>query len=490
MVDFFETEELLHKKEKKREWTQEQKELIEYSGDESLVISSVAGSGKTASCVARFDWLLKKNVPPQKIIFFSFTTDAVGELKDRINNDKINITTIHAFCYKILRENKKWKRVAATWEFMKWMKKRVKKEKGKEKNRLQRIITSLETGSERIMSDIATYKLNKEANVKSFCPECYMDYVQFLYEEKKYDFSDLIIQVYRLFKNNEKIRKKYQGTYDHIFVDEYQDTSVLQMQILLYLNARQYYLVGDRGQAIYSFSGNNYELVEGMLRKHRTTQTLNLTKNFRSVPCIVEHSNAHTPLQAIPHKTTGGQVREDFISWDEFLHLLQTHDEITALVRTNRTIRHMEEELLRLKIPLQYNNYITQSDIEKWRDGEDNWVIRNKFYNLVPSAFPTEEALVEFIQRNHHLGKTIQTIHKSKGREYETVVVVNSFSPELVERNQHHLNHLSDRDLSRVSFHPKWTGFKEEKCVHYVACTRPMTNLFFMYYDDAKDLEL
>ena len=75
----------------------------------SIILSAVAGSGKTSCAVARLKFLLENGVDPSKIIFFSFTVAAVEELKSRVQNEKIKITTIHAFCVHLLSRMKKMK---------------------------------------------------------------------------------------------------------------------------------------------------------------------------------------------------------------------------------------------------------------------------------------------------------------------------------------------------------------------------------------------
>ena len=65
-------------------YTEEQLKFIEFSGPESVILSATAGSGKTHSTVGRLNHLLEKGVDPSRIIFFSFTNDAVNELRSRI----------------------------------------------------------------------------------------------------------------------------------------------------------------------------------------------------------------------------------------------------------------------------------------------------------------------------------------------------------------------------------------------------------------------
>ena len=78
----------------KQSYTPEQRKFVEFDGEESVVLSATAGSGKTYSCVQRVKELLKRGIDPSKIIFFSFTKAATEELKERVGNKDIKITTI------------------------------------------------------------------------------------------------------------------------------------------------------------------------------------------------------------------------------------------------------------------------------------------------------------------------------------------------------------------------------------------------------------
>ena len=76
----------------KSKYTDEQLDFVTYSGGDSLIVTSTAGSGKTHSCVGRMHHLLSKGVKSKEIIFFSFTTDAIAELRKRVGDNGIKIT--------------------------------------------------------------------------------------------------------------------------------------------------------------------------------------------------------------------------------------------------------------------------------------------------------------------------------------------------------------------------------------------------------------
>lgn len=240
---------------KKQNFTKEQLAFIKHSGPDSVILSATAGSGKTASATGRLMWLLNQGVRPEKIIYFSFTNDAVDELRSRIKNDKIEITTIHSFCARVLGKSKKFKPLAETAMFPNWFKKKYKpKKKSTIEDRLfyDRACRKLDNDLQKIMSDISKYKLTLAEGKKDRLPSFFKQYQRFLIETRTRDFADMLtdtlhLTTYKSWENN------WEYKYQYVFVDEYQDTSALQMKILLALRAQKYHLIGDRNQSIYGF---------------------------------------------------------------------------------------------------------------------------------------------------------------------------------------------------------------------------------------------
>ena len=106
--------------------TKEQYEFVNYDGNKSVNLIACAGSGKTAVCVERLKELIRRGVPPERIIFFSFTKAATEELQKRIGRDDVKITTIHAFALGILARAGKFKNIITFHDFIKWYKDKYK----------------------------------------------------------------------------------------------------------------------------------------------------------------------------------------------------------------------------------------------------------------------------------------------------------------------------------------------------------------------------
>jgi len=459
--------------------TDEQKEFVLSRTKKSVLLSSCAGSGKTHCCVLRLKELIKRGADPKKIIFFSFTNAAVEELKERVNNPDIRITTIHSFCFWMLHRMGKFKGVTNFYEFIEWYKitnKPSKKSTQKEVFKFDKIISNLYDDADFLDSQISSYKLQTADGIKVRIPDFYIPYSKYLREKRKRDFSDILLDVRNLLKEN-KWLKMFKDKYDYLFLDEYQDTSTIQMDILMKLNAKKYYLVGDLNQSIYGYSGSNCAAIEDILLKRRKVDRMSLTTNFRSAKQIISNSNQFSSLDAKSFHTFDGEINETFIDFDKLVELIKNKDEVVVLARTNFIVKLIEFNLLSRKVPLNYFNYLKEKDVEDIKDGKINSLIRKRL-DYVLDNFPGGVMdLVRFIEENKENKNFVTTIHKSKGKEFHTCVVVNSLPEDLVEKNE--IEIPSDKK-DYYTFYPGMDGYQEEKNVHYVAVSRPKKKLYYM----------
>jgi superfamily I DNA/RNA helicase len=273
----------------------------------------------------------------------------------------------------------------------------------------------------------------------------------------------------------------FKNKYEYIFVDEYQDTSTIQLQILLALNAQYYYLIGDRNQSIYGYSGANCNMLEQMIKARRPTIEMTLSINFRSDKDIVENANKYSSLKAIAHSQENGDVNKTMLlSLDELVEVLKEPGEVAILVRTNAVIKSMEYELLKRRIPMKYFNYISHSDMKNYKNGEISGNTKDKLKKL-GGHYEREIDVFAFIESNKDSKKFITTIHKSKGREFDTCVVVNSIAPDVIDDNGFS-KAFTEKQLKRLSFKLQ-DADEEAKNIHYVGVTRSKHKLYFMIYD-------
>lgn len=461
--------------------TEEQISFVKYDGDKSIILAATAGAGKTYSSIKRLKELLKRGVDPAKIIFFSFTKAATEELQRRIENDDIKITTIHAFCLGILANLNKFKKIATFYDFIQWFQEKYKPKSSataEEKDFYYDTIGVLYEDADFLSSAIAAFKLQSADGIRCMVPSYIVEYNKFLKDTKSRDFSDMLIEVRDLFRED-KWLKMFRNKYDYIFVDEYQDTSTIQLQILLSLNAKYYYLIGDRNQSIYGYSGANCTKLEDMIKERRETQEMTLSINFRSDQNIVKNSNQYSSLKATANSKEDGFVDDKLInSVDELSEILKLPEEVAVLVRTNDIIKKLEMMMLKRKISMKYFNFITPADIKHFNKGEVHAALKTKL-NKLKDYFEDEKDIIHFIERNKNSNKLITTIHKSKGREFDICVVINSISPLLLEELGIYET-MSKKKLEKISFDMDDEVNVESRNIHYVAVSRSKHKLYFM----------
>jgi superfamily I DNA/RNA helicase len=230
--------------------------------------------------------------------------------------------------------------------------------------------------------------------------------------------------------------------------------------------------------SIYGFGGTNHKKLISMLAENREVENMSLTKNFRSDVSIVDNSNNYSELKANPKSIEAGYVDYEVIfTIKDLQNILDENEEVAVLVRTNKVIKQMEFSLLLKKYPMRYFNYITETDMNNFRAGNVHQILKRKMHDLV-KVYGSEEALMEFIEKNSSSRKFITSIHKSKGREFDVCVVVNSIAPEILKANS---IELPKKEFKKVSFNYDDED-REEQNIHYVAVSRPKHKLYFMLY--------
>ena len=296
----------------KQEPTQEQYDFINFDGEESVILKATAGSGKSKSFVDRLNKMLADGIDPSRVIFFSFTNDAVEELRTRINAP-VRITTIHSYTSSQLGKMNKFKPIVTFYMFASWYKENFKP-KGHEpiKKRMayQNNINKFYEDGSQISAMFSAYKLQTTDSVKVAKPKFYDEYKKFLFDTKSRDFSDLLIETERLSKNPQYIQF-FEGTYDYVFIDEYQDTSTMQLKILLSIKAKQYYLAGDENQCLTGGSNiltdSGYKKIEDLETGDKVLSAMGGNNlDYRKITKIVK-SDIYTG-DLIELKTKSGKI--------------------------------------------------------------------------------------------------------------------------------------------------------------------------------------
>ncbi|WP_457634543.1 ATP-dependent helicase [Persephonella sp.] len=280
----------------------QQREAVLHFSSPLLVLAG-AGSGKTRVITHKIIYLVNNlSIPVDRILAITFTNKAASEMKERVvkslnlKEDPQWITTFHSLCAKILRIEAE--HIGYGRDFVIYDEedsKKVIKDVVKQLN-----INDEVYKPERIRNVINQIKQNLDESIIDFyaftmphLPEIYKRYSQSLALSNAMDFDDLLLNVVKLFKENPEILKKWQSKFDYILVDEYQDTNLVQHEILKLIvgNRDCITVVGDPQQCIYTWRGANPENILEFEKDFPGTRIIKLERNYRSTEKILSVAN-------------------------------------------------------------------------------------------------------------------------------------------------------------------------------------------------------
>ena len=258
-----------------------------------------------APSVALAPLLAERPVWPYHILAITFTNKAAGELKNRLSQmlgeagQDVHASTFHSACVRILRREAG--RLGYPTSFtiydtddqLRTMKE-VYKSLGVDEKflALKAAISSIGRLKDKMISpqEAMTAPADTRAGLVA---KIYDAYQKKLLQAGAMDFDDLIYQTVRLFQEHEDVRDFYQARYQYVLVDEYQDTSVAQFQ-LVYLLAgahRNVCVVGDDDQSIYRFRGATIENILNFEEHFQGAKVIRLEQNYRSTSTILDAAN-------------------------------------------------------------------------------------------------------------------------------------------------------------------------------------------------------
>ncbi len=290
------------------EFSEDQKAAIN-NIQNNLAIVAVPGSGKTAVFTMRVaNLLLNHGVKQEEILLLTYSKAATKDMKKRfmawfgphIPTHKVpTFSTIHAFSYKLIK-----KYYGDKFKLIEGGLKEANENKTQILKSLYHKINSdypNEETTDILQSKISSCKnlmitpekaTQTEPGLPNF-QEIYKQY-EAIKEERGYiDFDDMLEKAYLLLKNNELVRQSYQDTYRYIQVDECQDSSKLQNELLkiLYCQSMNVFMVGDDDQSIYRFRGANPKDFLAFEQNYDNAKLIYLDKNFRSTDQIIQTSH-------------------------------------------------------------------------------------------------------------------------------------------------------------------------------------------------------
>jgi len=288
----------------------EQSAAAHYQGPaRHLLVLAGAGTGKTRTIIGRILFLIQQQVPAERLLMLTFTRRAAKEMLLRLHNevgkvaDSITAGTFHHFCLQVMR------RVPKPFG----VEDRTVIDRDDAQSLLQLIRgEALKKGEKRDFPKAATI-LNYISYAKNCCLPL-ADYLQQftelddntmnrlleiagLYEQRKQerrylDYDDILHLFVQGIEGNDKLRERIAGLYQHVLVDEMQDTNPLQWRILQALSGQaQLFCVGDDAQSIYAFRGADFRNVHEFTSRLPDAAILKLQENYRSTQEILDMAN-------------------------------------------------------------------------------------------------------------------------------------------------------------------------------------------------------
>lgn len=418
----------------------------------NFLVLAGAGTGKTQILILRTYLLLQLKIPDEKILLITFTRKAANEIKNRISkiypNAHLTIETFHSFALKMIKKNFQniTFNIIDTSESLKILKSILKNYKLKNEH----FTSAFSPEQLLLIFDRAKSLRLNISQVLNSSQIKYLDDILYIHNKftlyKKIcsytEFDDIILLFLKFLKEG-KISPKY----EFIMIDEYQDTDLLQKEVLKILGLNSNVMaVGDDYQSIYAFRGAQPENIFTFPLDFKNTRTIFLKQNYRSTPEILNYVNniskhflksskkllfSSNSSCHLPTVTIFKDAQSELLNIVKHIRFLLSKNislrNISILFRDSYRMEPFIHEFLKYNIPIE---------------------IKADKYNRSSYSSTSSQAL------------TLSTIHGAKGLEWEYV-----FIPLLLDK----------------VFPPAQSDLEEERRLFYVACSRAKKYLFLSF---------
>lgn len=353
-----------------------------------LLILAGAGSGKTKTLTHRIANLIAHGVNPSHILAVTFTNKAAKEMRDRLWNLLSDgdiaprsfmpyMGTFHSICVKILHIEHEAAGLDQNFviydmeDQISLIRRIMKSGHYDSKNLRPKSIQSIISKCKNEGKTPEEYAASAYYPNQKQIAEIYKRYEAEKSKASALDFDDLLLEAVFLFKKNEEIRKKWQARFEHILIDEYQDTNSVQYQLVhcLVNDHQNICVVGDDWQSIYSWRGADFTNILNFTKDFPSAKVVKLEQNYRSTgnilkasQKIIEQNKTRTEKQLFTEAGDGDPItihglRDEAMeaAWiaNEILRTKGSHDfsDFAILYRTNAQSYAFEKAFMNAKIP-------------------------------------------------------------------------------------------------------------------------------------------
>lgn len=360
----------------------------------SVICSAVPGAGKTKTLVYKVAYLIEHcNVDPNRILVITFTKKAANEIRDRIEqillktqDNRIISGTFHSVCHRFLKA-------------LGLINKTTHIDSNKQTSIIQNIVSELtneDLHDNKFAKSLVMTSLNEIANAKNkllkpvdlknqkgnthieIISQIYEKYENFLNQHNYIDFDDLLVRLVNEIKTNSSSKEYLENRFDYVFVDEFQDTNMLQFDIIkcFAVKNKNITIVGDTDQSIYGWRFADSSNITKFKETFPDYTLYLLNHNYRSTRHIINCANSviKQDLNRINSDIITTNDNGNLVELNEFtdqlseatyicnkiLHLSNKTknnytnlSEIAILLRTNQQTQIFENILTKLKIPFK-----------------------------------------------------------------------------------------------------------------------------------------
>lgn len=383
----------------------------------SLLILAGAGSGKTRVLTSRIAYLIKSGVRAKEILAVTFTNKAAKEMRERLSSilgeeivKYMWVGTFHSICGRILRQDvnnftfpsgKKLDKNFTIYDeqdSMAVIKNAIKKLNLDDKIYAPKLVKSIISNAKNKMQDAYSFSTFARDFKSQKIASIFEEYENALNNNNAIDFDDMLMLAVKLLEQNSEIREKYFSKFQHILVDEFQDTNQAQYSLvkMLYNNesergqddkrrrcvedgsnyvstpprlhtSRSLCVVGDIDQSIYSWRGADFKIIMNFQRDFKNTTIIKLEQNYRSsenilnaANSIIENNEERVEKMLYSQKGEGEKIQyfEAQDEADEANFIARTiknsdgnYNQFAILYRTNAQSRAIEEACIAHTIP-------------------------------------------------------------------------------------------------------------------------------------------
>ncbi len=355
-----------------------------------VLVLAGPGSGKTRVLTHRIAYQISNhNIPPQNVLAVTFTNKAAREMRSRVEvllegdpaqasaTTQMTMGTFHSVAARMIRREADV--LPITREFVIFddsdqlsVVKRIMKDLNIDPKQIspRRVHSAISTAKNEL---IVSQEFPSSSYFNEIVKRVYEIYERQLLVSNALDFDDLLLFVVRLLREHEAVRNTYRRYYQHILVDEFQDTNTAQYVLLQLLTGEgpDIFVVGDPDQSIYRWRGADYRNVLRFQEDYPKAQTILLEKNYRSTQNILNLAMAiidkHPGRQRKKLFTDRGEgelihFHEAYDEADEANYVLEMIDRLNnegqaepndcaVMYRTNAQSRVIEEAFLRTGRP-------------------------------------------------------------------------------------------------------------------------------------------